>query len=140
MTDYEAYLEEKNLSYNNVVSVLAGRYPAFTKSVLSMCVNGDRYAVALIPAAEEILVETYGEGPGLSISPKLRKRHARRMHNTLRPNQLCVRLNDTLFKRMQALMSRMGFQTNQDFLEAAVVEFCNRHERGAFRFASPKSR
>lgn len=139
MTDYEAYLEEKNLSYNNVVSVLAGRYPAFTKSVLSMCVNGDRYAVALIPAAEELLVEKYGEGPGLSISPKLRKKE-RYPTSKSKPNQLCVRLNDATRSRMQAVLEQMAFATVQDFLEAAVVEFCNRHERGAFRFASPKSR
>ena len=128
MAEYDQYLKEKNLTYPDVVAVIAPKYRGFAKNIFSMCVNGDRYAVALLPAAEDLLVEKYGPGPGLSISPKLRRREAIRRHNKLRPNQLCVRLNDNMYSRMRELSSRMGFATNQDFLEAAVAEFLARHE------------
>ena len=139
MADYSRYMADREITQTDMVTAISGTWPSFSKVQMSFCTNPHKYAVELIPAAEDVLVEKFGAGPGLSISPKLRKKERYPVSKS-KPNQLCVRLNDATRSRMQAVLEQMAFASVQDFLEAAVVEFCNRHERGAFRFASPKSK
>ena len=84
-----------------------------------------RNALQLIPAAEDLLVEAFGPGPGLSISPKL---VSQRSHgNKNKPNRLYLRLDDALRSRVEAVFKAMCFTSMQDLLEAAVSEFVERH-------------
>ena len=130
MTDYQLYARSCDIIQADMVKAIQKKYPQFSKRQMSLACNPTRNALQLIPAAEELLVEEFGVGPGLSISAKAEKKASwHQVRN--KPNQLCVRLNDELFSQMQELVNRMGFQSNQDFLEACVAEFIQRHRRAA---------
>ena len=126
MANYLLYAEHNDISQKDMVQAIQTKYPFFSKVIMSIACNPERNAVQLIPAAEDILVDTFGGGPGLSISPKLTR--ADRHHgNKNKPNRMCVRLDDGLRSRVQALYERMCFATYQDLLEAAIAEFVERH-------------
>ena len=126
MANYLLYSDTCDITRSDMISAIKKKYPYFDKRQMSLACNPERNALQLIPAAEEILVEEFGPGPGLSISAKVEKRKWRQLKG--KPNQLCVRLNNDMFSRMQELMKNMGFASNQDFLEACVAEFLTRHE------------
>lgn len=126
MANYLLYGDTCDITRSDMVAVIRKKYPHFDKRQMSLACNPERNALQLIPAAEELLVEAFGEGPGLSISPVLVKK--RWTHTRGKPNQLCVRLNNDLFSRMQELRQKMGFASNQDFIEACIAEFLTHHE------------
>lgn len=126
MADYLLYGNSCEVTRSDMVNVIRKKYPHFDKRQMSLACNPQRNALQLIPAAEELLVNAFGPGPGLSISASVERKQWPK-HKT-KPNQLCIRLNDEMFGRMQALMRQMGFASNQDFLEACVAEFLTRHE------------
>jgi hypothetical protein len=126
MANYLLYGDSCDISQSDMVKAIQTKYPYFNKRQMSLACNPQRNALQLIPAAEEILVKAFGEGPGLSISAKVERNKWHQLKN--KPNQLCVRLNNDMFERMQALRNQMGFASNQDFLEACVAEFLTHHE------------
>ena len=126
MADYLLYGDSCEISRSDMVAVIQKKYPHFDKRQMSLACNPQRNALQLIPAAEELLVGAFGPGPGLSISAKVEKK--KWVQSRRRPNQLCVRLNNDMFARMQDMKEKMGFASNQDFLEACVAEFLTHHE------------
>lgn len=129
MADYELYAESCGVKRPALISAIQAHYPHFGKMQMSLACNPERNALQLIPAAEDILVDKFGPGPGLGISPKL---HRRKYHeNKNKPNRLCVRVDDNLRSQVQDVYDQMCFATMQDFLEAAIAEFCQNHRRVA---------
>ena len=127
MPDYSLYLNSCKKQQKDAVEVIHKVYPNFGKIHMSLASNPQRNALQLIPAAEDLLVEAFGKGPGLSISPKL---SSRRNHgNKNKPNRLCVRLDNSLRSRVQTVYEQMAFATMQDLLEAAIVQFVEKYER-----------
>ena len=129
MTDYILYGESCGITRADMARVIQTKYPHFTKVQMSMASNPERNALQLIPAAEEMLVAEFGIGPGLSISPRVCNK--RNHENKMKPHKLGVRVNDQLREQMQIVYEQMGFATMQDFIEAAIAEFVQRHERRA---------
>ena len=125
MANYLLYAEQYGLTQKDMVEAIHAKYPGFSKIHMNLACHPETTALQLISAAEEILVDTFGAGTGLSISPRLSrdKTHG----NKNKPNRMCVRLDDTLRSRVQALYERMCFATYQDLLEAAIAEFVERH-------------
>lgn len=129
MADYILYGSSCGIKQKDMVRVIQQGYPYFSKSQMSMASNPERNALQLIPAAEEMLIAEFGVGPGLSISPRVCNKRSH--ENKAKPNKMCVRVNDDLRSRMQTVYDQMGFATMQDFIEAAICEFVQRHERRA---------
>ena len=108
-----------------MVGVIQKDYPYFGKEQMSFACNPERNALQLIPAAEEMLVDAFGLGPGLSISPKVCNK---RSHgNKAKPNRLYVRVNDALRSQIQSIYERMCFASMQDLLEAALGDFVRKY-------------
>lgn len=126
MPDYVLYAESCNIKQKDLVSVISKQYPNFGKVQMSLACNPARNALQLIPAAEELLVEEYGAGPGLSISPRLSRPKGHGNKN--KPNRLYVRLDNNLRSRVQAVYEKMCFATMQDLLEAAIAAFVEKYE------------
>lgn len=127
MADYVLYANSCGIQQKDLVQAIQKHYEYFTKVQMSLACNPQRNALQLIPAAEDILVETFGAGPGLAISPQLE--HKKYSHgNKNKPNRLCLRLDDALRSRVQAIYEQMCFVSMQDLLEAAVAEFVQKHE------------
>lgn len=125
MADYALYANSCGIKQNDMVRIIQRNYPHFGKPHMSLASNPARNALQLIPAAEDLLVEAFGPGPGLSISPKL---VSQRSHgNKNKPNRLYLRLDDALRSRVEAVFKAMCFTSMQDLLEAAVSEFVERH-------------
>lgn len=126
MADYTLYAESCNIKQKDMVEAIQKQYPHFGKVQMSMASNPWRNALQLIPAAEDILVDTFGLGPGLSISPHACNK--RNHENKNKPNKLCVRLSNDLRSKVQDVYDRMAFATMQDLLEAAVAQFVEKYE------------
>ena len=129
MADYILYGDSCGICQADMVRCIKDKYPYFSKSQMSMACNPVRNALQLIPAAEDMLVEKFGPGPGLSISPKLE--HKKFHGNRAKPNRLYVRINDDLKARVQRVYEQMCFASMQDLLEAAIAEFVQKYERSA---------
>lgn len=123
MPDYNRYRFEKELSNNDIINTLKAKFPKYQKSTMTMVNNPYDYAVQLLPEAEKVLVETYGEGSGLTISRRRSRSHA----NSRKPKRLYVCVDDALLERMKAVMSRMHFATTQDFVEAAIQQMVEKY-------------
>ena len=126
MADYALYLDSCGVHRPDAIEVIKRKYPKFGKAQMSMACNPERNALQLIPAAEDLLVAEFGKGPGLSISPKLTRRKSH--ENSLKPNRLYVRITDHLRERITEIYERMCFASMQDFIEAALYEFVEKHE------------
>ena len=129
MPNYLLYADHNEISQKEIVAAIQKYYPEFSKIQMSMACYPERYAIQLLPAAEDILVDNFGGGPGLSISPKLEGKKLRRHDNKNKPNRMCVRLDDSLRSRVEAVYQSMCFVSYQDLLEAAIAEFVQKYER-----------
>lgn len=126
MADYILYGDSCGIKQRDMVSVIKSRYPFFGKPQMSFACNPERNALQLIPAAEEMLVDKFGPGPGLSISPKLA--HRRHTEHRKKANKLYVRVDDHLRSQIQTIYERMCFASMQDLLEAALGDFVRKYE------------
>ena len=129
MADYILYGDSCGIKQSDMVRVILQCYPYFSKIQMSLASNPERNALQLIPAAEEMLIAEFGKGPGLSISPRVCNKRSHENKN--KPHKLGVRVNDQVREQMQTVYEQMGFATMQDFIEAAICEFVQRHERRA---------
>ena len=124
MPDYNRYRYEHDLTNNDIIEKLKAKFPKYTKSTMTMVNNPYDYAVQLLPEAETLLAEAYGEGPGLTI---YKKRRSVNHLNSKKPNRLYVCVNDNTLERMKSVMSRMNFATTQDFVEAAILQMVEKY-------------
>ena len=127
MADYVTYANSCNIKQQDMVNVIKKQYPAFGKAQMSFASNPWRNALQLIPEAEQLLVDEYGRGPGLSITPTLPRNH----DNKNKPNRLAVRLSNELRSQVQDVYEQMCFVTMQDLLEAAICEFVKKYRKAA---------
>ena len=128
MADYVLYADSCKIYQKDMVHAIQTEYPYFGKEQMSLACNPQRNALQLIPAAEDILVRAFGPGPGLSISPQIEGRKRRSHGNKNKPNRMCLRLDNSLRSRLEAVYKQMCFVSYQDLLEAAVAEFIQNHE------------
>lgn len=126
MTDYNSFRESKGLSNRDMIRVIRSEFSNYSKAQQSMINNPAKNGVCLLPEAERILEKNFGPGPGLSISKK--KAAAKKNHgNKNKPKRLCLRLSDSMYAEVEALMQKMCFATMQDLLEAAVQQMIERY-------------
>lgn len=127
MTDYNLYRSEKGISNNQIIRIVSKEYRGFNKIQCSMISNPEKYGVCLIPEAEKLLIDSFGEGSGLlstvhgtqlgDTAESVRKKKPVRS----KPNRLVVYLNNELNIRVRELMYSLKFDTVQDFLESALA-------------------
>lgn len=115
MSDYVRYRDSKGLTNSQMVKAVSTSYPGYTKIQHTMVNNPDKYGVCLLPEAERLIVEAYGEGEGIKL-PGAKSRDCKRKKR----NRLVVRLNDEMYNRVRDLMLRLHYDTVQSFLEAAL--------------------
>ena len=131
MANYNLYADVSGVRRSQLIAEVRRKYPDFGAVQMSYACKPERYALQLIPAAEELLVKAFGAAPGLSISPRIANpdKHG----NKNKPNRLCVRIDDSLRSRIQAIYEGMCFATMQDLIEAALSQFADKYERGEVR-------
>lgn len=111
--DYVEFRRAKGISNTDMVNAIRELYPAYSKIQQTMVCNPARYGVCLLPAAEKILTDIWGD----ISDTETKKRPDRRS----KKNRMMVRLNDVLYSEVLDVMERMGYETTQDFLEAALT-------------------
>ena len=116
MSDYVRYREEKGLSNNQIIRTVAEGYPGYTKIQNTMVNNPQKYGICLLPEAEKLLVDKFGEGEGIKINGIKRSESRRK-----KSNRLVVRLNDEMYNRVRDLMFRLRYTSVQAFLEDALT-------------------
>lgn len=103
--------------------VRAAGYAKYDKVVHSFVTHSDERGVTLRPEAMHAVAEVYPEFavtlPGYR---KPRKKPRRRKANSLR-----CRLDDTMFRTVKRWMHEDGWQTQQEFLEAAIRDYGTIH-------------
>lgn len=122
MQDYTAYRAEKNISNNDVIRVVKGRFPAFSKVQLSFANNPQKSALCLVPEAEECLISAFGSGRGLLSAPVPNARRKKPKPNRRKPHRLVVYVDEPLFRRVQTAATQRGHVTMQGFLESLLYE------------------
>ena len=127
MPDYRLYASTAGITNGEMVAKLREHYPKYTKSTQSMICNPADYAVQLIPAAEDLLMDAFGYAPGLAAAdPDVKRRKAH--GNKAKPNRLYVRLDNELMERVKSTAARLHFAFMQDLVEAALVQFVDRYD------------
>lgn len=126
MQDYNRYREEKNLSNNDLIRVIKGGFPSFSKVQMSFASNPQKSALCLVPEAEALLVAAYGDGEGLSV--KSRKAAPPKKPNRKKPHRLVVYLDDALFDKVQRAATQFGYATMQAFLESLITDRVETYE------------
>ena len=116
MSDYIRYREEKGLSNNQIIRTIAEGYPGYTKIQNTMVNNPQKYGICLLPEAEKLLVDKFGEGEGIKLRGVKRSESRRK-----KSNRLVVRLNDEMYNRVRDLMCRLRYTSVQAFLEDALT-------------------
>lgn len=116
MSDYVRYREEKGLSNNQIIRTIAKGYPGYTKIQNTMVNNPQKYGICLLPEAEKLLVDKFGEGEGIKLNGAKRSESRRK-----KANRLVVRLNDEMYNRVRDLMLRLRYTSVQAFLEDALT-------------------
>jgi len=130
MANYTLYAESCGILQKDMIRAIQKEFQHFGKEQMSLACNPWRNALQLIPEAEQLLEESFGKGPGLSISPPMRLSQ-RKHDNKNKPNRLCLRLDNDLRSRLQTVYEQMAFTSMQDLLEAAVAQFVEKYERAA---------
>ena len=116
MSDYIRYRKEKGLSNNQIIRTVAEGYPGYTKIQNTMVNNPQKYGICLLPEAEKLLVDKFGEGEGIKLHGAKRSESRRK-----KSNRLVVRLNDEMYNRVRDLMLRLRYTSVQAFLEDALT-------------------
>ena len=116
MSDYARYREEKGLSNNQIIRTIAEGYPGYTKIQNTMVNNPQKYGICLLPEAEKLLVDKFGEGEGIKLHGVKRSEGRRK-----KSNRLVVRLNDEMYNQVRDLMFRLRYTSVQAFLEDALT-------------------
>ena len=116
MSDYVRYREEKGLSNNQIIRTIAEGYPGYTKIQNTMVNNPQKYGICLLPEAEKLLIDKFGEGEGIKL-PGVKRNESRRK----KTNRLVVRLNDEMYNRVRDLMLKLRYTSVQAFLEDALT-------------------
>lgn len=126
MPDYRLYASTAGITNGQMVDKLREKYPKYTKATQTMVCHPDDYAVQLIPAAEDILMEAFGYAPGLAApDPDVKRRKAH--GNKAKPNRLYVRLDNELMERVKNTAARLHFAFMQDMIEAALLQFVEKY-------------
>lgn len=126
MQDYNRYRKEKNLSNNDLIRVIKGGFPSFSKVQMSFASNPQKSALCLVPEAEALLVDAYGDGEGLSA--KSRKPSPTKKPNRKKPHRLVVYIDDALFAKVQRTATQSGYATMQAFLESLIADRVETYE------------
>lgn len=129
MTNYNQYRAAVGITRRQMIEAVAEEFPRYSKIQDSMCSNIN-YGICLLPEAEAILAEKFGEAPGLNISGLPKKTRERKPDNRKKKNRLIVRLDDETARRVRALMADMHFTHAQDFLEQALLSMLENWEGG----------
>ena len=124
MSDYVRYREEKGLSNNQIIRTVAECYPGYTKIQNTMVNNPQKYGICLLPEAEKLLVDKFGEGEGIKLHGAKRSESRRK-----KSNRLVVRLNDEMYNRVRDLMFRLRYTSVQAFLEDALTAMVEQETR-----------
>lgn len=120
--DYKKYRIDKGIAAADVVELIHGYYPKFSKATLSMAENPSRYGVKLVPHAEELLVGHFGACPAGGSTT--RSKPFRR-----KPCRLVVYLPTDLRAEVKQLMETENIDTAQELLEMLVREWVERRNK-----------
>lgn len=112
------------ITSTDIIPVMHGAgYPKYDKIKHSAVVHSDESGLTLRPEAMHAVAEVFPEFavtlPGYR---KPRKKPRRRKANSLR-----CRLDDTMYKTVKRWMQEDGWQTQQEFLEAAIRDYGTIH-------------
>ena len=119
MIDYNAYCAKVGVKPRKVVDVVSADFPKFSKIQFSMCAN-PAYGVCMRPEAEALLVEAFGEAPGLGL-PAGSQASGKKPEHRAKANAFRVRLDDATAAKVRELMAELHFANVQSFLEWVLL-------------------
>lgn len=126
MPDYRSYCSFAGITNREMVAALQEKFPKYGKPTQTMVCDPEGYAVQLTREAEALLVERFGTAPGLAWPHRSPRSH----NSKARPRRLYARVDEGLYRRLEALQGRLSFPTLQDLIEAALSAFCDKYEGG----------
>lgn len=125
MQDYEQYREHTDISSLMMVKALKPTFKSVTKSILAIVNNPKKYGCCLTPEAEQILVDTFGSGPGLAHRKHRKRRPAKRSKG----HAVTVRMDDDLYLRLMSLKTDGEYPTTQALAEALLRDSLERGQK-----------
>jgi len=126
MSDYKAYREHVGIENIDMTHALHAEFPKYNRFVAVSVNHPETHGVCLTKEAEQILIEQFGEGPGLT-HYKQKKRKDKR----LKTHQITFRMNDDLYKKIMHVKQCLGINTMQELLKNMVEAEYWRWEAGA---------
>lgn len=128
MTDYEAYRMHAGISNIDMTALLHEHYPRYNKVVAVGVNHPDTHGVCLLPEAEQILVSTYGEGPGLHSIPYTGAPAKKRQDRRRKKHRFTCRLDDDMMQKAELLREASGAMSWQELFEIMLREAYRRWE------------
>ena len=125
MTDYPAYRTHVGIGNLDMTAALSNVFPKYNKVVAVSVNHPDTHGVCLLPEAEQILVTTFGEGPGLAHYKYLKKRKADKRRKT---HRITFRMDDEMQAKADILKEAAGAFSWQELFEIMLKEAYRRWE------------
>ena len=125
MTDYPAYRTHVGIDNLAMTAALSAVFPKYNKVVAVSVNHPDTHGVCLLPEAEQILVKTFGEGPGLNSIPYLRKR---RPDKRKKAHRITFSMDDEMRTKAEVLREAAGAFSWQELFEIMLKEAYRRWE------------
>lgn len=120
MTNYSLYRDSAGISNNDMIKAVHAQFPGFSKIQNSMCSNPEKYGVCLLPEAEKLLIDAFGNAPGLQTADTAPAAPSRPKRT--KPNRLVCYLTDEIYKSIREMMDEQGFTTVQEFLNVILTK------------------
>lgn len=124
MQDYEQYREHTDISSLTMVKTLKPHFRSMSKSIMAIVNNPKKYGCCLTAEAEQILVDSFGSGPGLAHRRFKRKRYTRS-----KGHAVTVRMDDDLYLRLMSLKTDGEYPTTQALAEALLRDSLERGQK-----------
>ena len=128
MTDYQAYRAHVGIANPDMTKALKTMFPAFTKVNSALINHPDRHGVCLLPEAEQLLVQIYGEGPGLASVKFSGKPEKKRSDSRRKNNRITFRMNDEDLEKALTLKEYSGAMSMQELFEILLRDAYKRWE------------
>ena len=122
MTDYKAYQEHVGITNPEMTEALQKVYPSYNKVCGTYVNNPKKYGVCLLPAAERLLLATFGPGPGLESLPWQEKKK-KKSDKRRKGNAVTVRMTDELYQFAQAAKQEACCESMQALFEYLLIAY-----------------
>lgn len=121
--NYKQFRAKKELKAADVVVTLQeGGFSGFNKHILSYAENPEKYAVCLIPDAEDLIKAAFGQMAEDSAAPQKRPKRKKAA-------SIYYRCTKKRQKEIRTVLTALGFKTVQDGMDYILDKFLAEHKK-----------